>query len=218
MFWCWFAKAGFAVLSLDPQYLGERARPDRKMYSTDIFTGIQAIRQTVLDYRRGLDFLETRPEINQDAIVYLGGSMGGILGIVIVGEDKRIDAAVITVAGGSWMGMVRNTIDPAAKEIKKFRVENGLTWDEMQRFFDPVDPINYVGAISPRPLLMINGKHDIVVSPRTTKNLWRRAGEPKEIWWLNYGHGLPYEELFPKVLQWLHKVLPATMVKYGYKH
>ncbi|MEW6202331.1 MAG: alpha/beta hydrolase [bacterium] len=206
----WFTREGFAVLSLDPQYHGERARRDRRMFGGDVLTTIQAIRQTVIDYRRGLDFLETRPEINQDAIVYIGGSMGGIIGVVVAGGDRRIDAAVITVAGGSWVDMARSTIDPAVAALKKFRIENGLNWDEVQRFFDPVDPINYIASISPRPLLMINGKHDIVVSPKTTKNLWELAGEPKEIWWLDYNHILPYEKLYPDIINWLYKILPAA--------
>ncbi|MFH1539371.1 MAG: alpha/beta hydrolase [bacterium] len=201
---------GIAVLAPEPQYHGERKRENRRINSGHVFTTVRAIRQTILDFRRGLDFLETREEINQDAILYIGGSMGGILGAVICGVDKRIDACVLTVAGGTWTMMSeKNPLDPDAAELNEFRRANNLTWNDMQKFFDPVDPVNYIAEISPRPLLMVNGKNDIIVPLRASKNLYNHAKEPKEIWWLDHGHFLPYEDILNDIVDWYRKNVPT---------
>jgi len=194
---------GFAVFAADPQYHGERKRAHRKINGRHIFTMVGAIRQTVLDYHRGIDFLSSRPEINTEGILYLGGSMGGIIGAIVCGVDTRIDACVLTVAGGPWTEMAKkNPLDQDAAEMNEFRKENNLSWDQLQELLDPADPVNFVGLISPRPLLMINGKNDIIVPPRATKILFEHAKQPKEIRWMNYSHMLPYDELLPGVLAW----------------
>jgi fermentation-respiration switch protein FrsA (DUF1100 family) len=197
------ASEGFAVFAADPQYHGERRRAHRRINDRHLFIMVRAIRQTVLDYRRGIDFLLSRPEIKKDGILYLGGSMGGIIGAVLCGVETRINACVLTVAGGPWTDMARkNPLDEDAADMDAFRKENNLSWDDIQKILDPVDPINYIGLIAPRPVLMLNGKNDILVPVRSTKKLFEAANEPKEIRWLNYSHLLPYDELIPDILAW----------------
>ena len=199
---------GYALFAADPQYHGERRRKDRSINGRNIFVMVRAIRQTVLDYRRGVDFLATRPEIDPDKILYMGGSMGGIIGAVVCGIETRIRACVLTVAGGPWTEMAKkNVLDEDAAEMDAFRKENDLEWKDIQTMLDPVDPVNFIGLISPRPLLMINGKNDILVPVRTSKILYEQAREPKDIWWLNYSHLLPYDEIIPDVLKWYQEQL-----------
>lgn len=51
-----------------------------------------------------------------------------------------------------------------------------------------LDPVSYIGALTPRPLLMINARQDTVVPPATSEALFAAAGEPREIEWFDTGH------------------------------
>src|SRR4051812_28920493 len=67
---------GYATLSIDAQYHGERSRPER---SGDIhLIGLDTMRdawiQTVVDLRRAVDYLQSRPDIDGKSLGYLGFS------------------------------------------------------------------------------------------------------------------------------------------------
>ncbi len=69
-------------------------------------------------------------------------------------------------------------------------------------------PANYIGRISPRPLLMINGTHDTDhVKETSAEPLYRLAKPPKLILWADTGHQLPTEEHRAALLKWLRENL-----------
>ena len=47
--------------------------------------------------------------------------------------------------------------------------------------FDEIYSDKWIDKLSPRPILIIHGDQDDVVSPTSAFNLYKRAGEPKEI-------------------------------------
>jgi len=47
--------------------------------------------------------------------------------------------------------------------------------------FDEIYSNKWIDKLSPRPILIIHGDQDDVVSPTSTFNLYERAGDPKEI-------------------------------------
>jgi len=51
-----------------------------------------------------------------------------------------------------------------------------------------LDPVRFIGAFSPRPLLMLNARHDVVVPAAAAQALFEAAGEPREIEWSDTGH------------------------------
>ncbi len=52
-----------------------------------------------------------------------------------------------------------------------------------------LDPIDVVDRLTPRPLFLIHGQADDLIPVEETHALWRRAGEPKEMWILpEVGH------------------------------
>ena len=59
-----------------------------------------------------------------------------------------------------------------------------------RRIVAPADPIHWAQKISPRPVLMLNAKHDILVNPLSNKMLFARLKAPKKIVWFDDGHGL----------------------------
>ena len=93
---------GYAVLAPDLYGYGERmTRRDREP------KGPHALRddriQTVVDLRRGIDFLLTRPEVDPNRVALMGGSLGGYLGVLTTSVEDRLAAAVFTVTSGNAM-------------------------------------------------------------------------------------------------------------------
>jgi cephalosporin-C deacetylase-like acetyl esterase len=190
----YFLQAGFAVMRVDVSNHGPRKVQDfdysftgeTKYRSRDVIT------QTVFDLQRAVDFLETRPEIDAERIGYYGISLGGMIGTVFCAIDTRVDAVVIALAGGGLHFMYG--LDAVSTEVRDY--------------LSIIDPINFVGDISPRPLLMINAEEDEVVPPVMSKLMYSRAAEPKEIIWYPTRHrALPVDKAYPDGVRWFEEYL-----------
>ena len=71
--------------------------------------------------------------------------------------------------------------------------------------FKQVRPINYVGGIAPRPLLLVHGNKDEVVGVSHAHRLYERAKEPKQIIVVDgAGHRLRWDNgAMSAVIDWL---------------
>jgi cephalosporin-C deacetylase-like acetyl esterase len=201
------AAEGYAFIAIDAEYHGERREEGRTLYSTDIEDTVRGFIQTVLDLRRAVDYLETRPEIDAGRIGYVGGSMGGIIGAIFIGVEPRIKAAALIVAGGNMSLMVRESEHPAIPPIRRYLEEQGITYDELQRMLDPIDPLNFIGRFSPRPVVFHLGSYDRIVPAEASRQLYMRAGEPKEVYWYDAGHNLPMELVAVRILDFMDENL-----------
>jgi cephalosporin-C deacetylase-like acetyl esterase len=201
------AAEGYAFIAIDAEYHGERREEGRTLYSTDIEDTVRGFIQTVLDLRRAVDYLETRPEIDAGRIGYVGGSMGGIIGAIFIGVEPRIKAAALIVAGGNMSLMVRESEHPAIPPIRRYLEEQGITYDELQRMLDPIDPLNFIGRFSPRPVVFHLGSYDRIVPAEAGRQLYMRAGEPKEVYWYDAGHNLPMELVAVRILDFMDENL-----------
>ena len=198
---------GYVFFSIDAVYHGERRVEGKEIYSPDLEELKLNTRETVIDMRRGVDFLETRPEIDKNRIGYAGGSMGGIIGALFISVEPRIKAAVITVPGGKLSLMLEKSEHHTVPAIRKRIKELGLSWDEIQKKLDPIDPINFIHLFSPRPLQIHIGKYDRIVPAETGRLLAEKAGEPKEVYWYDAGHGLPLDIVLSRAMTFFKKYL-----------
>lgn len=200
---------GYAVFSIDAPYHGEREPKDknfRQVFRYPVRTREMFI-HTVIDLRRGVDYLIQRPDIDPTRIGYVGFSMGAITGAVFAGIDTRIKAPVLVVGGGNWASIAKgsevNHEPPVLKNDPTHLAELAST-------LAPVDPILWIGQISPRSVLMINGNSDRVIPKEAAKALHAAAKEPKEVLWYKGGH-LPLSEkgvwVIVKICFWLSQNL-----------
>jgi dienelactone hydrolase len=185
-----YARAGFTVLGFDLQYFGERktdllttfseAEKHERLYNQPSVY-LSWVTQTVKDAGRGYDLLVERG-VNPRRIALVGISRGGQLALIVGGADKRFATVVALVAGHFDANETGHL--PAAC------------------------PANYIGRISPRPLLMINGTLDADYDKEiTVLPLERLARQPKKIIWLEAPHMLPQEDSRVAVMQWLREHL-----------
>jgi predicted esterase len=156
-------------------------------------------RSSVIEIRRFIDWASGQKEIDPNRIAIAGISMGGIISSIAMAVDTRIQAGVFIVIGGnnavmSWGG--RSTIPGAHRcsredclgayskypdyldEVAKKGIENVTPAKECFLF----DPLTFAANLRNRPVLMINGKNDEVVSEDSTICLWEACGKPRLIW------------------------------------
>jgi dienelactone hydrolase len=201
------AQRGYAAVAIDAQYHGERKVEGKNMYSADTEMTIRAFAQTVIDVRRLIDHLETRDDVDASRIGLVGGSMGALLGTLASGVDSRIDAVVLIVGGGNMSLLISESQLSRVIEIRSELANSGRSIESEARALECIDPINFIDRISPRPVLMINGKNDDVVPVSSNRALHSRAKEPKKIIWYDTGHDVPVESAARDAFFWFEKHL-----------
>jgi cephalosporin-C deacetylase-like acetyl esterase len=190
------ARAGFASFAIDARAHGERRDEETlRRVETDPAALERMLRETVIDMRRGVDYLSTRAGCDPARIGYLGASMGGFLGAMLAGVDERVQAPVLLVSGGDWSTMLESSV---AREFRRRATSAGI--ERARRLLDPIDPVRWVGRISPRPVLMIAGDADTAVPPASARALHAAAREPKTVVWYHGGHTMPAADEGQRIL------------------
>ena len=99
MFLSFLVKNGRAVLY--PVYKGtfERGSPVLAAVDEASHAYIEYLIQLVKDFKRSIDYLETRPDIDGGKLAFYGMSWGGMLGAIIPAVEERLGASVLIAAG-----------------------------------------------------------------------------------------------------------------------
>lgn len=167
-----FADHGFIVLTIDSPGKGERAPRVKHWYdSLDLDRGRALFVQYLGDYSRAVDYLVSLPDVDPGRIGYVGISWGAITGITYVAHDPRIRAMAALVAGGDVVHHL------------PIRVS-----DDFKKELAQLDPVNHIALIAPRPLLLINVKHDELIPHACAEALHRAAGKGSRVVWLDTDH------------------------------
>ena len=181
------ARAGFIVLAIDMQLFGERATPlltkftevekHDRLYNQKS-TYLAWIAQLVKDVGRSVDFLASQRNVDAKRVGLLGISRGAEAGIIVAGADRRL-TPVVLFFGGHFDALETGHLPAAC-------------------------PANYIGRISPRPLLMINGEADSDYDKVTAVDpLYARARQPKKIIWSVAGHMGFTDRDLSEMTEWL---------------
>jgi len=129
-------------------------------------------------------FAVRQPDIDRQRIALLGVSMGGAIAIQYAAKNPAIAALVADSAFSSMDDTIATSVRhftglppfPFASLIGFWIRENtGLTRDE-------ADAKRAIPRISPRPVFLMQGGADTVISPQSGQLLYDAAKEPKELW------------------------------------
>jgi dienelactone hydrolase len=163
------AQGGVAGLLIAAPYT-RRSGQRLRLTATDLDEFVQC----VVDLRRGVDLLTSRPEIDPTRIGYAGHSYGAIAGGVLSGLEKRIKAYVLMAGAARWTPwLARTGAEP--DYVARMRV---------------TDPEYYVGRAAPAALLLQNGRRDTTFTEQDAKDLYLAASSPKELKWYDADHNL----------------------------
>jgi pimeloyl-ACP methyl ester carboxylesterase len=124
----------------------------------------------------------------------LGISLGSQFLARVAGSDPRIRAVVLEAASTSIIDRIRATQGRMAwlttlPAAMAFFQEGTNPWREQAR--------ESMGAIAPRPLLLISGLHDPMATPPMVREMAARAGPSARLEMFDTGHG-GYWEADPK--------------------
>jgi pimeloyl-ACP methyl ester carboxylesterase len=187
------AALGLATFTIDPRETGARGGPAQLRAVTQSPQGISAeLNDSVVDLRRGLDYLDTRHECHHN-IGYLGTGLGGQLGAVLAGEDARIKVVVLTSIGANWKDSLLAANEAARSHSGIPDTLPGIEGDPARlaaagRILGPYDAARWVPRIAPRPLLLVNGRYDPLVSPVSALELAAAAQGPTSVMYFDGGH------------------------------
>jgi len=183
MFLSFIVKNGRAVLY--PIYKGTFERGNESMatildYNTNSRQYTEILIQEVKDFKRCIDYLETRPDIDSQKIAYYGMSWGAYLGAIIPAVEGRLKASVLI--GGGFGGAAR----PEANEI------------------------NYVARVKIPTLMLNGKYDTLLIPETSQKPMFDLLGTPAEHkQWKLYDtdHIPPLNEYVKETLAWLDKYL-----------
>jgi len=185
--------AGYAVLALDAEYHGERmANNDYESVGDMVYrrgwynTFCQSLIQSTVDYRRALDYLATRAEIDSSRTGIIGSSMGGMMTFILTAVEPRIKVSAASV---TW------TID-----IEDVIIRKGYTASY-------IAPYNFAGRTGQRPFLMMMGRSDRLYTNEEAEQLYKLIDGPvKNLIFYDSGHRLP-KEYGSDAVRWFQKHL-----------
>jgi dienelactone hydrolase len=172
-----------------PAYLGTLERHGERYYplhmgsSTHAFTEYTV--QLVKDFRRTVDYLETRSDIDTEKLAYYGMSWGGIMGAIIPAVEDRLKTAIILAGGVDGVGLPE------------------------------VNQLNYVPRITIPVLMMSGKYDTIIGYENSARPMFELLGTPEEqkvIKAYPTDHIPPKAEYVREILDWLDKYFgPVTV-------
>jgi cephalosporin-C deacetylase-like acetyl esterase len=203
----YYARAGAISLLLDAPWA--RPEPWRAAGEGDIKhpeSGLTIYRQTVIDSRRAVDLLLSRPDVHPQQIAYIGHSFGATWGGALAGVEHRIKTFILigglsSVTDFTPTGV--SSFDNMAAVIQKYFTPSEI--ENYRKVIEPICPINFVGRSAPSSILMQFGLFDSWISPKAAETYFKAAGEPKSTKWYAVSHEfLSIEAMYDRAL-WLRQ-------------
>jgi dienelactone hydrolase len=182
MFLSYLVRNGRAVLY--PIYKGtfERGEPTLTAIhaGVDSYAFTEFLAQVIKDFRRSVDYLKTRPDIDSRKLAFYGMSWGGMIGTIIPAVEERLCASIL-IAGG-----LERVAKPEANSINyvtRIRIPTLLLNGKYDGYFPP--------ETSSKPMF------DLLGTPEKDKKLILYETD----------HIPPRAEYIKETLAWLDKYL-----------
>lgn len=138
----------------------------------------------VNDMEAWYQYLLTRTDIDPGRLGILGNSYGGMLAIQFAAQNENIKAVVADCAFSSLNDTVETSVEYFT-DLPAFPFAPLIVfWAERETGFqtDDIDATQWIAQISPRPVFLMQGGADVVISADSGQRLYDAAGEPKELW------------------------------------
>jgi dienelactone hydrolase len=173
----YFARHGFASVLVH--------REDYESTPTSAPELDNLFRQCVLDNKRAIDWMETRPEFDTSRLGVFGVSMGAIKGALLTPLDPRITASVLAMPGGDLPYILTYTTEPGITRRRREVMKNRqLTPEalraELQKGMT-CDPIHFAQYVDPSKVLLVLAALDSTVPIKKGLELRAKMGKPQTI-------------------------------------
>jgi cephalosporin-C deacetylase-like acetyl esterase len=147
------------------------------------------VAQQVVDLRRAVDLLLSRPDVDPKRIAYVGHSWDAGTGAILDALDKRFTAFVFMSGPQSTRQYVLSSDSPRMVSMRKSvdmaKVEQTLQTNAW------ADPASYAGQFGPAAALFQYGLHDEDWVPlQDAKDYFAMSSGPKEVKFYDSDHAL----------------------------
>lgn len=159
------AAHGLHAFMVQLPHFGQRLSP--KSYEAD---AALALKQGVMDARRGLDVIASLPDVDSTRISLQGISLGGFVASTVAGLDNKPHKLFVYMAGGNLASvLIKGKKD--AQGFKRILNTAGLKDDVIEGALDAVEPLHLARRISSEKVWLYSGIRDDVVPPQCSKSL-----------------------------------------------
>jgi fermentation-respiration switch protein FrsA (DUF1100 family) len=137
-----------------------------------------------IDLEGIVQYAASRPDVDPHKIGALGVSMGGATVIMTGAYDPTLRAIVDDCGFSDVQSVIASSFEhfihlpaipfaPITLWIASYRAGIDV---------DAIRPVDVIGKISPRPILIIHGKDDLIVPVSNSERNYQAAREPKQLW------------------------------------
>ena len=213
-------RLGHPVLVIEPLGFGERRDLDmikgqtpeqgcHAAFSIALMLGTTLQRIRIHELQRGLDYLQTRPEVTQSQGKSQGKSKG---------KSATPQAGIMGISGGGQMSLWAAALDPRFKVAAVSGYTNTFTDSVMAMNhcicnFAPgvrkhLEMTDLAALIAPRPILIEGGTEDPIFPIKATRAAIRTTRKHYDVW---DASKLVYSDIFKADHQWSGRKLAALL-------
>ncbi|MGO8671377.1 MAG: dienelactone hydrolase family protein [Capsulimonadaceae bacterium] len=178
------ADSGTAALVMVEPYTLQRTPDDdsaqSQILSSDLPNTAAAIRQAILDARRGLDILAARPDIDPNRMGAAGISLGGILAAILAQNDPRVKTLFSIAGGADLAGILWSS--PLLRGLQGGLRRRGYVEDDVRAACAPFEVDRARNHVDPADVLLVDARYDVFVNPDHAYDLAHAFGDPPIVW------------------------------------
>jgi poly(3-hydroxybutyrate) depolymerase len=179
----YFARKGAIVVGIDAAFARRNAREPLSFTVRDSVEQVQ----TIVDFRRLVDILSARPDVDATRLAYVGISYGGAMGAVLAGVEPRLAAYALAVGD---LGFVAHFREPDGTLGGPLTDVPAAQRDRWVAAMEPVSGTTFFPRAEGHKLFLQNNTKDEAVRPHVARSFHAAAPRGAQIRWYESGHRL----------------------------
>jgi dienelactone hydrolase len=182
-----YARAGAVSLLVDYPWVRPAPWRKRLKFLDDPESDHRSFVQAVVDLRRGLDLLASRPGVDAGRLAYVGHSYGAQWGAILSAVDDRLEGAVLVGGVPDAESIYRDGPDPGLAELRA-----NTPKEKLDAFFAAhrrTAAVRYVPHARV-PLLFQFARFESLFDEAAMRRYEAAATGPKSVRWYDTGHDL----------------------------
>ena len=151
------------------------------------------------DVLGALEYLASRSEVDRTRIGVIGFSMGAAASIQAAAKSNNVAALVADSSYASFLDAAKYSFRLVTR-VPHFPIASMATaWAKWIVRVDAsqLRPVDVIGRIAPRPVMIAHGALDEIVPVRHAHTLFKAADEPKELWIAPDAHHVGARDMDP---------------------